>query len=64
MDARGYIIIPGEGINDGYFYIRLLPDINDLGSYIQLDAIYTDESEAEVDADRIMAFVAREGVDE
>jgi hypothetical protein len=57
VDCRGYIIITGEGIEDGYWFIRLFPDINDMSKYVQLKAIYTDPDEAEAEADMIMAFV-------
>jgi len=60
MDCRAYIVISGEGLDADYFYIRLIPDINDMSKFIQLDAIYTDEDDATVDADRIMAFVSGE----
>lgn len=64
MDCRGYIVVRGEGADADYFYIRLLPDINDTGTYIQLEAIYTEESDAEEDADRIMAFMHNEPFEE
>lgn len=64
MDCRGYIIVRGEGVNADYWYIHLLPDVNNTHAFIALSAIYTDPGDAEVDADRIMAFVYGEEIDE